>query len=146
MSLFDQLTGTWQLVSYSVRAEDGSVSYPLGHDVHGYLMYTGDGHVSVNVMTSDRPEYASGDVHAGTLEEMATAAAGALAYAGTFSTDDSTNTIEHHVTVSLFPNWIGVTQQRQCHLDGDQLVLSSVPVLSGGVSAAPRIEWRRAVA
>src|SRR5690625_3863396 len=98
MSLFDQVTGAWQLMSYSVRAADGAVSHPLGHDVHGYLMYTADGHVSVNVMTAGRPEYVSGDVHAGTLEEMAAAAAGALAYAGTFSTDDSTNTIEHHVT------------------------------------------------
>jgi hypothetical protein len=42
------LIGTWRLVSWENRSvEDGEVSYPLGKDASGYIMYNQDGYMFV---------------------------------------------------------------------------------------------------
>ena len=61
-TLFDQLVGTWALVSFVASADDGSISYPFGDDAAGYLTYTADGHVSAQLMRTGRPAYASDDI------------------------------------------------------------------------------------
>jgi hypothetical protein len=43
------LVGAWWLVSWENRAADGQVTYPMGADATGYLMYTADGHCSVTI-------------------------------------------------------------------------------------------------
>jgi hypothetical protein len=52
--------------------------------------------------------------------------------------------VEHHVDVSLFPNWIGHVQRRFVDLTGNELVLES-PVITdaAGISVTPRLRWRR---
>ena len=34
------LVGAWRLVSWENRAADGQVTYPMGSDALGYLLYT----------------------------------------------------------------------------------------------------------
>ena len=143
-TLFEQLVGSWELVSYSVTAADAPVSYPLGEDATGYIMYTPDGYMSAHMMRAGRPEFASGDVRGGTEAEMSAAAAGYLAYAGPFYVDEQAKTLRHHMTVSLFPNWLGNTQERIPVIDGDKLVLSFAQRGADGELVTPRMEWRRA--
>lgn len=71
-SMRDQVVGTWSLVSYETQDADGHVIYPLGKDAKGFIMYNPDGYMSAQLMASGRPAYQSGDLHSGTLEEMAT--------------------------------------------------------------------------
>jgi Lipocalin-like domain len=41
------LIGTWRLVSWENRSlVDGQISYPLGKDAAGYIMYNQDGYMS----------------------------------------------------------------------------------------------------
>ena len=40
----DGLVGAWRLVSWENRAADGQVTYPMGSDALGCLLYTADGH------------------------------------------------------------------------------------------------------
>ena len=52
--------------------------------------------------------------------------------------------VEHHVDVSLFPNWIGDVQKRFVDLVGDELVLASPLITDAtGTSVTPRLRWRR---
>jgi hypothetical protein len=144
-SLFDQLVGAWELVSYRLVAENGSATYPLGKDASGFIIYTPDGYMSAQLMRSGRKSYASGHPHAGTTNEMSDAAAGYIAYSGPFLVDEATRTLKHHMAVSLFPNWIGDTQVRISKLDGDSLRLSTDgPMTARGVAGTPTLEWRRA--
>jgi Lipocalin-like domain len=143
-TLFDQLLGAWELVSYELEIGAGRTAHPLGDDAVGLLIYTPQGWMSVNIMRPGPARWASPNPAAATESEIATAAAGYLAYAGRFTVDESASVVEHHVNVSLFPNWIGDVQKRLVTLTGDELGLES-PVVTdaAGTSVTPRLRWRR---
>jgi hypothetical protein len=140
-TLFEQLVGTWELVSLSASAQDGSVFYPLGEEPTGYITYTPDGFMSVQFMRTGRPAYASDDIQAATPTETASAASGYTAYAGRFEIDEDAKTVRHQVAVSLVPNWVGSTLERSCHIDGDRLVLSRDLELVAGATSTLRVEF-----
>ncbi|WP_321878527.1 lipocalin-like domain-containing protein [Burkholderia cepacia] len=143
--LREQLVGAWRLVSYEIRPRDGSaVTYPLGRDARGWILYTRDGYMSAQLMAAGRPPYASGDLHRGTESECTAAARGYIAYSGPFHLDDD-GTLTHEMDVSLFPNWIGNVQQRVFRLDSDRLQLGTVgPVRIDGREVDAVLLWARA--
>src|SRR5450756_2527032 len=55
------LNGTWSLAAWRRIAGDGSVSYPLGADARGLLVYTENGRMTVQIAASNRPVLASDD-------------------------------------------------------------------------------------
>jgi Lipocalin-like domain len=112
--------------------------------LEGLIIYSADGYMSGQMMKLGRPAYASGDMEHGSTEERAAAAAGYLAYSGPFYVDDEAATLRHHMSVSLFPNWIGDTQERFVELDGDTLTISTAPVIVEGIELTPRLIWKRA--
>jgi hypothetical protein len=110
----DALVGVWRLVSWQNQAADGQVTYPMGTDAMGYLLYGADGRFALE---------------------------GFVAYAGryTFYGDR----VIHHVELSLFPNWVGSDQERWVELAGDRLTLSASPMLLAGKQQVPRLVWER---
>jgi hypothetical protein len=48
------LVGTWRLVSFEVRDEDGRITHPLGEDAVGFITYAPDGHMAVQFGRADR--------------------------------------------------------------------------------------------
>lgn len=133
------------MVSYRLVAEDQSVTYPLGREASGFIIYTPDGYMSAQLMRAGRAGYVSGHPNGGTTAEMSAAAAGYIAYSGPFMVDETAQTLKHTMAVSLFPNWVGDTQARISKLEGDSLTLStSEPVSGRGFVGTPIIEWRRA--
>ncbi len=40
--------GTWKLVSWEVTQPDGTILYPYGKEVVGFLIYAADGYMSAN--------------------------------------------------------------------------------------------------
>ncbi|MFJ2033495.1 lipocalin-like domain-containing protein [Streptosporangium sp. NPDC087985] len=136
-----RLLGAWELVSYTATSADGHVIHPLGANPHGLIVYTSEGYVSAQLGRSDRPRLGAVRLEEGPAKELARAAATYVAYAGTFQVVDPT-TVEHHVIISLFPNWVGRPQVRTVHFDGDLLKLS----LATQIRDADRIgelTWRR---
>ncbi|MEN3090393.1 MAG: lipocalin-like domain-containing protein [Staphylococcus pseudoxylosus] len=119
----EQLIGTWKLRTYQDVAEDGTIYYPLGKDATGFIMYNPDGYMSAQLMQQGRPSYASGDLHKGTTEEMATAAEGYVAYSGKFKIDEANATLYHTMDVSMNPTWLGNTQPREYTLEDNVLTL-----------------------
>ena len=124
-----RFVGVWKLVSVEFHRGD-QITYPYGQDPIGYIMYTGDGYMSVHVMASERRPFASGDYLDGTLEEYADAGKTYAGYCGTYEVHD--NTIIHHVDASSVPQWVGVQFVRHVTFDGDTLRLSTTPMLMEG--------------
>ena len=137
----DALVGAWRLISWENRAHDGQVTYPMGTDVLGYLLYTADQRFAVMISSTGRDRFATGDLLSGTIEERARAVEGFVAYAGRYSFHN--DRVVHHVELSLFPNWVATDQERTVELAGDRLTLSASHVLLAGRQQVPRLVWER---
>jgi hypothetical protein len=143
--LRNDVLGTWELFSYTEGDNQGGpVTYPLGPDALGLIMYTGDGYMSAQIMRPDRPAYDRPDTDGGTPEQAEAAAAGYLAYSGPFTVDENTGVLHHHPWVSLLPNWLNLTQLRHSKLDGDHLTLSAITEAPDGVETISTLVWKRA--
>lgn len=137
------LVGTWRLVSWENRSVgDGEVSHPLGKDAVGYIMYGRDGYMSVAIMRPDRARFAAGDLLGGTAEERARAAETYVSYCGRYELRG--DTVVHRVELSLFPDWVGIEQERLVEVEGDRLTLSTRPILLGGGQRTAHLIWERA--
>jgi hypothetical protein len=144
--LRDKLIGAWMLVSYVEKPVDGSApNHPMGARPMGIIMYTPDGYMSAQLMRPNRSPFASGDWFKATPEEYGREASTYFAYSGSFHVDEEKETVAHSVFISLFPNWIGQTQQRVIKIEGATLYLSTAsPIQSGGRMVNAYLQWRRA--
>jgi Lipocalin-like domain len=139
---YNPLVGTWRLISWENRSVvDGRVSYPLGEDAVGYIMYNEDGYMFVAIMGSNRPQFAAADLLSGTLEEEAQAEETYVSYCGRY--EFKGDTVIHYVELSLFPNWVGVEQERLVEVKGNRLTLSTRPILLGGIRQSAHLIWER---
>jgi hypothetical protein len=137
----DLLVGTWRLVSFDVRDEEGRVTHPLGRDVVGFIAYAPDGHMAVQFGRADRAYLAVGDWAGATPAEIATAARDYFAYCGTYELRDGE--VVHRVELSLMPNWIGGELVRLVAFDVERLTLSTPPTLVGGQQQIATLVWER---
>jgi hypothetical protein len=135
------LIGRWRLVSWENRSVDGQISYPLGQDPVGYIMYDQDGYMFVAIMRAHRATFAAGDLLRGSTEEKARAAESYVSYCGRY--DFHGDTVIHHVELSLFPNWVGVDQERLVELTGNRLILSTRRMLLAGTEQTAHLIWER---
>jgi hypothetical protein len=135
------LVGTWRLVSWELRDDEGQVSYPFGQAALGYLTYADDGHMSVIITAVDRPRFGGDDMLRGTAEERAAAAETCVAYCGTYRIEGDTARIQ--VEASLFPNWLGTTQERRIERDGERIAFSLPPAVWLGRRQVARLIWDR---
>lgn len=135
------LVGTWRLVQWYNISEDGEKTYPLGEAATGYISYSNDGFVFVQLMAADRPLYAVNDPFGGTLEEDSAAMKSQISYAGRYEYrgDD----VVHRVTHASCPNWIGTEQVRTMQLDGNRLELSAVGAVLQGRPVTAHVLWER---
>jgi hypothetical protein len=89
----------------------------------------------VAIMRRDRAQFAVGDLLTGSMEEKAHVAETYVSYCGRYEFQG--DTVVHHVDLSLFPNWVGVDQERLVEVRGDRVTLSTRPMLLGAWSKAP---------
>jgi hypothetical protein len=140
-ALNNPLIGTWKLISWETRSNDGQVQYPFGQDATGYLFYTQDGYMSVTIMKAQRGKFAGGDLLGGSVDENAHAAESFLSYCGRYEFNG--DSVMHQVELSLFPNWVGVEQMRLAALAGTRLTLSTRPMLVGGMQQTAHLICER---
>jgi hypothetical protein len=141
-----EILGAWTLISYEVRAIDGTlVEYPFGDDAQGFLIYTEDGYMSAQLMRRHRPPYDHPTSAGGTTEQSAAAARGYLAYSGPFDLDEATGIVRHHASVSLYPNWVGGDQIRPGDLRDGRLTLVADVKSESGSRARATLTWGRPV-
>jgi hypothetical protein len=139
---YNPLIGTWRLLSWENRSVvDGQVSYPLGRDAVGYIMYNEDGYMFVAIMGPNRLRFAADDLLSATKEEEAQAEETYVSYCGRY--EFKGETVIHHVELSLFPNWVGADQERLVELRGNRLTLSTRPILLRGIQQSAHLIWER---
>ena len=141
------LKGTWVLDSFTATDEDGETIDIMGAGAAGFICYSDDGWMSVQIVKPDRMRYDIPDVEGGTDEQTLSAARGLFAYAGKYTIDEENAVVYHHLQFSLIPNWIGSKQKRYITKESDNvLVLSADPVRMGpgGKKRKSRLRWIKA--
>jgi hypothetical protein len=134
------LEGTWSLESCLFEYDDGRITYPVGHDVTGVIVYS-RGRVSVMFGARDRTPFALTNPYSSTEAERAAAFLGFFAYSGTY--DVVGDLVVHHVDICHFPNWEGVDQHRSARLDGDRLLLEGRAGEGTPRASTMRLVWTR---
>ncbi|MFJ4467553.1 lipocalin-like domain-containing protein [Streptomyces sp. NPDC089424] len=140
-----KLFGAWQLVAYTATSADGAVIHPLGRSPYGLILYTPEGYMSAQLGRGDRPLLGSARLEDASADDLARAATGYVAYGGPFEVVDP-HTVEHHLTTSLFPNWIGRKQVRSVEFAGSFLRLGvTTPTRLWGAERTAELTWNRLV-
>ena len=119
------LLGAWRLVTWQSIDTSGNVSYPLGEDAVGQLMYTDSSHVSAQLVRADMPRFASDDWRQATAEERAAAWPGYFGYFGRFTLDSDAGAVIHHIESGWFPNLVDTQQVRRYRFKDSRLILDA---------------------
>jgi hypothetical protein len=137
-SVKQRIVGTWRLVSVENRdSADQPWEKKFGDSPKGLIIYDAAGHMAVQFeKMPPPPKFASGDDWTPTPEEARGAYLGYLAYFGTYTVDEATETITHHVQGSLRPSYLGTDQVRPATFEGNRLILSDGKKF--------RVVWERA--
>jgi hypothetical protein len=120
------IVGTWKLAAWRRIGEHGEITYPLGRNASGVLIYARDGKMAVQMVAADRPPVDGGDALGGDVNQRAAAYSTCLAYFGTYEVHG--DTVIHRIESSLYPNWSGTEQARPFTCDGQELVLRTAIV------------------
>jgi hypothetical protein len=115
-STFD-LVGRWDIISWVQQYDDGRLQYPMGADLIGFIRYTSDGDVIVQISRSDRPQFTTGGQWDADKAEQAAAYGSMLTYSGRYVLDG--DHVTHHVDISLYPGWVGTLQRRRLAIGDD---------------------------
>ena len=117
------------------------MTYPLGKNPVGYIMYNDEGYMAVALMASNRRRFSSIDITGGTNDEIVAAYGTYISYCGKYEVTE--DRVIHHVEVSSYPNWIGEDQVRFYKFEGDKLILSTPPMIFGGKQQSGYLIWER---
>ena len=112
-----QFVGAWRLAWLEEQDPDGKIHRA---DCNGLLVYTPDGHMSVQVMYRNPP---ANPQNAADAVPVQYAQGGYEASYGTYKVDDSAHTFIFHVEGALVRNLIGRDLARAFELSDKQLIV-----------------------
>ena len=135
------LTGTWTLVAADLLLPDGRRIHDYGDAPKGLMMIDAEGHYSLQIYDSSRPNFVAGQKAKGTATEYEAAIMGSSVHFGTISVDITARIITLKIEQSTYPNQEGISQKRNYELDGDVLTYRVPPRPDGAI---PISVWRRA--
>jgi hypothetical protein len=138
-----RLIGAWDLVRWFVTDPDGCVTEPLGPDVRGLLVFTGDGWALITIAAAQRPRLPRHDPRAAPVEQRAAAFDSFINYCCRWRV--VADSVELHVLLSQNPAMEGTVQVRRLQLRGRSLTTSTEEARAGGVRVH-RLQWRSAIA
>lgn len=126
------IIGTWVLKQFTLTSEDGStLLFPFGEAPSGQLIYTEDGFMSVAMHNSERESFSSDDILSGNDQEFVLAMKTYSSYAGRVVIEEK-GKLQHVIEHSLFPNWVGHSEQREYSVKGNKLTLKTPPFFIAG--------------
>jgi hypothetical protein len=142
-AMMKRFAGTWLLVSWTNRLNDGTVRD--FSNVSGYLIYADTGHMCAVLMNRDRPRWTS--ERAPTVEEMKAGLAAPtdfFAYCSTVEVHAKEGLLLHHVQLGKSPNIVGRTLKRRFTLEGSRLTLQVDPPELTSPVVNSTLVWERA--
>jgi hypothetical protein len=122
----DRFIGAWRLAWLEEEGTDGKVHRA---DCTGLLVYTRDGHMSVQVMYQNPQTNPQSATNAAPVH----AQGGYEASFGTYEIDERAHTFTYHVEGALVRSLIGKEQTRVYDFSGKQLIVKS---------SSPDEHWR----
>jgi len=137
------LIGTWGLKQFSLASEQESdIIYPFGKAPEGQLIYTQDGFMSVALYCSNRTPFSSDDILSGTPKEFELAMQTYSTYAGRIVIKEPGKLL-HVIEHSLFPNWVGHSEEREYIVEDDTLTLKTPPFFIAGAERIGTVVFER---
>jgi hypothetical protein len=140
----DRFPGIYKLISWRTTNPDGTVTEPLGANPVGRITYHKSGHMSVMLMRRDRKAPPRVNAQTATIEELRqglqtaqAAAAGFVAYMGTYDVKDDRSIVIHHLEGGSSPSFAGSDFERHYEIDSKGITLSVPPALNS------RLYWER---
>ncbi len=133
------IVGTWRMVKFEYRAEDGTRFFPYGEQADGVIVYDEEGMMSTIITRTDRPSVSAHDFVNIPDEEKIELSKGFVAYAGKY--EMLPDRIVHHVEISYIPNWVGTTLDRFYEFKDGNVILSTPPVQLRGKEFRGYITW-----
>jgi lipocalin-like protein len=127
------IVGTWVLTGAYKILPGGTRGSDYGDNPHGLVIFTADGHYSVQIYRAERRKFSSGDKSKGTAEEYKDASLSTSVHFGTYSVDPVQHTITFHIDRSSFPNQDDTTQVRPYEMRGGELSWKVAPRPDGSV-------------
>jgi Lipocalin-like domain len=127
------IVGTWVLTGAYKILPNGTRASDYGDNPHGLVIFTSDGHYSVQIYRAERLKFASGDKLRGTAEEYREACLSTSVHFGTYSMDAAGHTITFHIDRSSFPDQDDTTQVRPYEMNGSELSWKVAPRPDGSV-------------
>jgi len=142
------LLGTWRLVRWDIRYDDGRPdSLPFGVDANGLITYTADGTMNACIARGQRARLSSDSVRSAPEAERLAAFESYFQYAGPYTLrgEPGRQQVVHQVTHALNPNAVGTEQVRDVLFASDgTLSLSACDTVPGSaVARHHRLVWRR---
>jgi hypothetical protein len=118
----DDLLGVWMLHSFFFEdTKTGERHEPLGHDPAGTIIFHPGGRFFALMTPGDRPPPV-------TEAEQAAAFQKTVAYSGPYRLDPP-NRLVTTVDIAWFQPWVGTDQIRYLTLNGDNLDITSAPLV-----------------
>lgn len=125
-SVRKRLNGAWKLLRFEVLV-DGNVLHPYGEHPIGRLTYDEAGRMSAHVMKPGRKSSIADPlgVTSASCDELRQIADGYVGYYGTFTLDEESKTLIHHVEACTLPAWVGTDQTRHYEFVDAHLALGA---------------------
>ena len=134
-SLKQQLVGSWNIVQNCEEFQDGKKNCtPFGASMKGLLILESGGTFSLQMIGGDRAK----------TNDPRTPVGPMVAYFGTYSVNESDNTLTYHIERSSWPNFEGQDQKRLVAIKGDEMSYQAqAPINSPQGQFVPRREFKR---
>jgi lipocalin-like protein len=143
-SIKDQIVGTWTLLLDDNIKDDGSHVPGFGPNPNGTVIFTSDGHYSLQIIRSGRPPFASNYRLTGTADENKAVVQGMLSFFGTYAIDEAGKSITFRVEASSFPNLEATVQKRPITAITDEVLTWNAPVPSAAGYVRAELAWKKA--
>lgn len=114
---------TWRLVSYESQDAEGEIIYPLGKEAHGYIYFSDDGFMGVQMMAIDHENLLLEKVTMNTKAEEKIRKLGYHAYSGKYKINEESMILTTTIEVSLLSEYINTLQKRAITLDENSNIL-----------------------
>ena len=143
-SIKDLIVGTWTLLLDDGIKEDGTHVPGYGPNPEGSLIFTADGHYSLQIFRYGRPAFASKNRLAGTADENRAAIQGMTAHFGTYVIDEAGKAITFRIAASSFPNWDATRQTRVITAITDGVLTYNNPAPPAPGLVRAELVWKKA--